>query len=75
MKRERCEEIAKQLTEHFRNEMRNWCLDCAVNDDDYDDIFDAPLWQIVKYVDRCYDGGVLAFIRENNRTGSTLYIY
>jgi hypothetical protein len=44
--------------------MREWVLDCAVDDNDEQDIEDATDEQIVRFVRRQYVGGVGQFIRD-----------
>ena len=42
-------------------EMRNWVIDCSVDDDDLQDRIDASDKAIVKYVEKYYCGGLAQF--------------
>ena len=54
-----------QFTSEQLAEMRDWCLDCAVNDDDLEEIESASVNEIVRYVDRCYCGGIPQFLADS----------
>jgi hypothetical protein len=42
--------------------MREWVCECAADSDDLEERESAPAWQIVKYVARCFDGGLSGFM-------------
>lgn len=44
--------------------MRDWAKDCAWRDVDEDDVDEMPLAELLRGIERHYDGGMAAFIRD-----------